>query len=171
MPVVGFSVTSVEGRRGKGSLNPQVKINSTPNITAMKEVDLPEIGRKVLSMDFDFVTTYNPDIGSIKISGDLLYVSNDNTKILENWNKNKTIPNEPTVEILNFLFRRCILKILNLSDDLQLPPPISMPFIKLEGQQEAAEAVKENEANELETKDVDEQEKELQDKIKKLTTK
>ena len=171
MPVIGFTITLIEGRRDKGALNSQVKISSNPKIVSIKEIDIPEIGKKAASIDFEFVTTYTPDVGSIKVSGDLLYVSSQHSKILEMWEKNKSLPNEATVEILNFLFRKCILKTLNLSDDLQLPPPINMPFITLGN---GKEALPENmepdpEKDPFESQDVDE--KELQEKIKKLTSK
>jgi hypothetical protein len=40
------------------------------------------------------------------------------------------------VEVLNHLFRQCLLKISNLADDLQLPPPIQLPRVKPKGEQE-----------------------------------
>jgi len=136
MPVIGLNISSIEAKREKGVEINNISVSSSPTINSIKELDLKELQKKVLVIDFEFVTAYDPKAGSIKIAGELLYTSDTNAKVLESWNKNKSLPNEASVEILNFIFRKCILKILNLSDDLQLPPPVNLPLIKLKDAQE-----------------------------------
>ena len=163
MPVVGFTINTIEAKREKNvpDTKEQLKINSTPKVTGIQEINLPSIGRKALVVEFDFSTTYTPNIGSIKVSGDLILVSEDNKKVLDAWEKNKSIPNDFYIEVMNYLFARCVLKILNLSDDLQLPPPLNLPFI----------APTQENAQQGKSDSEDEKEKELKDKIKKLTSK
>ncbi len=106
-------------------------MNSVPRINDMKEVTISTIGnKKVLSLAFEFVTNYDPKVGEIKIGGDLLYLTDDNKKLLKQWEKDKKLPEKPSLEILNYLFRRCLLKVSNIAEDLQLPPPLPMPRIK-----------------------------------------
>ena len=132
MPIVGLSFNLVEAKRDKGQkIRAEIKVNSVPRINDMKEVTLSTLGnKKVLSLAFEFVTTYNPRVGEIKIGGDLLYLADDNKKLLKQWEKEKKLPEKPSLEILNYLFRRCLLKVSNIAEDLQLPPPLPMPTIK-----------------------------------------
>ncbi len=132
MAIIGLSFSSVEAKRDKGQrIGAEIKVNSVPRINDMKEVTLSTLGnKKVLSLAFEFVTTYNPRVGEIKIGGDLLYLADDNKKLLKQWEKEKKLPEKPSLEILNYLFRRCLLKVSNIAEDLQLPPPLPMPTIK-----------------------------------------
>jgi len=60
----------------------------------------------------------------------LLYQTDKIKDILKEWKKNKRLPSEVVVPILNAIFRRCLSKIISLSEDLQLPPPIRFPVVK-----------------------------------------
>jgi hypothetical protein len=132
MAIIGLSFNAMEAKRDKEQkIRSEIKVNSVPRINDMKEVTISTLdGKKVLSMDFEFVTTYDPRVGEIKISGDLLYLSEDNKAMLKQWEKEKKIPEKPSLEILNYLFRRCLIKVSNIAEDLQLPPPLPMPTVK-----------------------------------------
>lgn len=131
MTVVGFNITSLEANKDSSVEMVDVSVSSAPNIHSITEVDIAALGKKVLQIEFDLATTYTPRVGLIKIKGFLLFAPKDNAKTLESWNKNKSVPSEESVEILNFIFRRCMIKMINIADDLQLPPPISLPIVKL----------------------------------------
>lgn len=132
MAIVGLSFNSVEAKRDKEQrIRAEIKVNSVPRINDMREVTISTLGdKKVLSLAFEFVTNYDPRVGEIKIGGDLLYMTDDNKKLLKQWEKEKKLPEKPSLEILNYLFRRCLLKVSNIAEDLQLPPPLPMPTIK-----------------------------------------
>ncbi len=132
MAIIGLSFNSVDAKRDKEQkIRAEIKVNSVPRINDMKEVTISTIGnKKVLSLAFEFVTNYDPKVGEIKIGGDLLYLTDDNKKLLKQWEKDKKLPEKPSLEILNYLFRRCLLKVSNIAEDLQLPPPLPMPRIK-----------------------------------------
>ena len=129
MPIIGMKFDSMEAKREKSPDKGEIKVNSTPKIISAKIITLPSIQKKVLALNFDFVTTYAPDIGEIKISGELLYMHEDNAKILKQWESKKTLPEATNVEVLNHLFRQCLLKVANIADDLQLPPPLAIPRV------------------------------------------
>jgi len=130
MPVIGITFNTMEGKRKKGSPHAEIKVNSTPKIISMKEVTVPTLKKKALSLDFEFVTTYDPQIGEIKIGGEILYLAEKNAQILSQWKKNKKLAENVSIEILNHLFRRCLLKISIIAEDLQLPPPVQIPRVK-----------------------------------------
>ena len=132
MAIVGLSFNSLEAKRDKEQrIRAEIKVNSVPRINNVKEVTISTLGnKKVLSLAFEFVTNYDPRVGEIKIGGDLLYMTDDNKALLKQWEKEKKLPEKPSLEILNYLFRRCLLKVSNIAEDLQLPPPLPMPTIK-----------------------------------------
>jgi len=132
MPIIGMTLNSMSAGRSKGPTG-EVKVNSTPKITEVKEVNVSTLDKKALNMKFEFVTKYSPDIGEIKIGGNLLYLAEKNAPILKRWKEKKQIPEDTSVEILNHLFRRCLLKIANMAEDLQLPPPLQLPRVKASG--------------------------------------
>ena len=132
MAIIGLTFDSVEAKRDKEQrIRAEIKVNSVPRINNIKEVTISTIGgKKVLSLDFEFVTNYDPKVGEIKIGGSLLYMTDDNKKLLKLWEKEKKLPEKPSLEVLNYLFRKCLLKVSNIAEDLQLPPPLPMPTIK-----------------------------------------
>lgn len=132
MPIIGLSFDSIEAKRDREQrARSEIKVNSVPRINEIKEVSVSTIGnKKALSLNFEFVTNYNPKIGEVKMGGDLLYVTDDNKKLLNKWKKEKKLPERNSLEVLNYLFRKCLLKVSTIAEDLQLPPPLPMPKIK-----------------------------------------
>ena len=138
MPIIGMTLDAMQASRKKGASG-EIKVNSTPRITEMKEVDVSTLNKKALDMKFEFTTTYAPDIGEIKIGGNLLYLAESNASILKQWKAKKQIPEDVSVEVLNHLFRRCLLKIANIAEDLQLPPPLQIPRVRPAEKEEGKE--------------------------------
>lgn len=130
MPVIGFAFNKFEGTREKAQPSGDIKVNSTPKILSVKEVAASNLKDKPLALDWEFNTGYEPNIGSMQITGSILYIAKDNKPILDKWKKDKTLPEDVSVEILNQLFRRCLLKSANMAEDLQLPPPLNFPVVK-----------------------------------------
>ncbi|MFQ5647902.1 MAG: hypothetical protein ACE5FW_01585 [Candidatus Aenigmatarchaeota archaeon] len=134
MPIIGLSFRSIEAKRETKAPKGEIKVNSTPKINSVKEVSIPTMKKKALALTFEFITRYDPAIAEIKIGGDLIYMGENNAGILSQWKKKKSLPEKVSVEVLNHLFRRCLLKISNMADDLQLPPPIQMPRVMPKGE-------------------------------------
>jgi hypothetical protein len=130
MPVLGIRIRGLEAKRESGRATSQIRVNSVPKITDVKETNVPMLNKKALSVDFDFLTEYSPSIGNIKMNGEVIYLADENAKILKGWKSKKELPEKIRVEVLNHLFRACLLKIANIADDLQLPPPIGIPRVK-----------------------------------------
>lgn len=129
MPIIGLGFSAFEARKEGGSVQEEVKVNSAPRITDVKEVSVPNLSKKAISIDFEFMTRYDPDFASITIKGSIMYMADKNKAILDEWKKDKHLPEKVSLEVLNYLFRRCLLKASLLAEDLQLPPPMPMPRI------------------------------------------
>jgi hypothetical protein len=130
MPVVGMKLDSITGSRDKPQMRGEVKINSIPKIVSVKEITVPGVNKKVISMGFEFTTRYDPSLGMVKVEGEILYASDSKAKILSHWKKNKSLPKDIDIEVLNHLFRHSLLKISNIAEMLQLPPPLRFPVVR-----------------------------------------
>lgn len=135
MPVLGYSIKDLNATRKPLSAG-KIDINSIPRIKDVRErsMDIPGmVGKKdpVVGIDFEFQTEYKPEVGSIKIAGEVIYTGLDNKKILKEWEKNKKLPIEVEVEVKNFLLKKCLLLGIDISEEMQLPPPIAIPMIRL----------------------------------------
>jgi hypothetical protein len=129
MPIIGLSFNRIDAKKETATAGKELKVNSTPVISSVKEVAVPNLTKKALSVDFEFLTRYDPGFASITIAGSLMYLTESNKAILEEFKKNKRLPEKTSLEVLNYLFRHCLLKASILADDLQLPPPMPMPKI------------------------------------------
>lgn len=130
MPIIGMSFSSMEAKRTESPVTGEIQVNSAPKINEVKEISLANFGQKALSMAFEFVTTYSQNVGEIKLEGNLLFLSENNSAVLKAWKKEKALPEEVSVPVLNHLFRRCLVKIAGFAEDLQLPPPLQLPLVK-----------------------------------------
>lgn len=130
MPVIGLKLDSIDAKRNKDTFGGELKINSTPKIVSVKEIDVNAIGKKALALGFEFGADYMPDIAHIKINGEVIYVSKKSAEILKKWKKDKKVPEEVGIEVLNHLFRHCLLKVATIAEDLQLPPPLNFPVVR-----------------------------------------
>lgn len=137
MPIIGHSIRSLNAVR-KPSVSNSIDINSVPKIVEVKEKRMEVLDNKgqkqlmepMLEIEFEFQTDYKPDVGMIKIAGEIIYTGQDNKKALKEWDKNKRLPREVDIEVKNFLLRKCLLLEVNISQEMQLPPPIVIPMIR-----------------------------------------
>ncbi len=127
MPIVGYNISSITAEKSAVRTG-RIDINSRPNITSVTKRNMPD-KKTVIVIGFEFLTTYNPDIGRIRIVGEILYATQRLKGILNTWEKEGKILEEVDVEIKNFLFRKCLTVGLILSENLQLPPPIMFPTL------------------------------------------
>jgi hypothetical protein len=110
-----------------------VKINNNTNIKDVRESDMPLLNKKGISVDFEFKTSYEVDkskkVGAeIAFTGEVLIIESNHKEILDGWKKNKKLPNNINILIVNTILRRCLTEGLLLSEKLNLPPPVILPF-------------------------------------------
>jgi len=88
--------------------------------------------QKILRYSFEFVSKYDPNVGMIKLIGNVLYM-NDSKKVKEiigGWKKDKKLPKELMASILNTVLNKCNVQALILSERISLPSPIELPKIQ-----------------------------------------
>jgi hypothetical protein len=98
------------------------------NVTDIKEIDLPAFKTKGLSIEFEYRTKYtnnktNKEMAEISMDGNVIFVGEDQEKILKEWKKDKSMADNIKFEVIRVVSDKCSKKAIMLSDDLQLPPP------------------------------------------------
>ena len=125
MPIVGFNYNKIDVNK-TDKVVAKMNIKSDVQITDIKEEKLPTGKTKTEGLRFDFTynVNYEPKIGSINLSGFIYYL--DDPKIIKNvakgWKKDKSIPDNVTLEIINAVLFKSTIKALAMAQEVNLPP-------------------------------------------------
>ena len=132
MGIIGINIKSVKAEIDeKKTIEENVNVNSSPVIENIEKKEINVSGIKdVAAMSFRFETTYEPRIGEIKIEGEVLYQTDKIKEIISAWKKDKKLDDKIAVDVLNAIFRRCLVETIHISDILRLPPPIRLPIVQ-----------------------------------------
>ena len=133
MSIVGFSFTKITAER-KSSVRGKVNINNNIGIKDVKERELSfSKDQSGLEFQFEFTADYEPQLGSIKLNGEVLYMESSKkvSEVMDRWKKEKKLVQELMTKILNSVLMKCNVQALILSQDLNLPPPIPLPKINV----------------------------------------
>ena len=134
MTIVGLNFTKIEAEK-KELVKGKININNNVTISAVEEkkLSLATEKQKIIAFTFEFISKYDPNVGSIKITGDVLYMeaANKVKEILDGWKKDKKLPKEIMTTILNSVLTKCNIQALILSEQINLPPPIPLPKLQV----------------------------------------
>ena len=130
--IVGFGFTKVGVERHPTQTPVQkVRVVNDVDIKDVRETPLPVNNRKAVSVDFEFIIKYEPNVAQISIAGSVLYMGDD-AKVkatIEGWKKTKKLDKDVSVEILNMVLAKCNIKALELSQDVNLPTHLPLPRV------------------------------------------
>jgi len=135
MTIVGFNFTKIEAEKRKGR-SAKVNISNNVAVKSIEDTDL-SLGsekQKAIKFIFEFVSKYEPDIGSIVLTGEVLFLEEAKKiqKIQDDWKKNKKIDGALMSVILNTVLSKSNVQALILSQEVNLPSPIPLPKVKME---------------------------------------
>ena len=145
MTIVGVHITKVNAERNMKSTAQKVGINNNISVKEVHEHDfnLGDTSQKGVRFSFIFNCKYTPDIGTIDLEGDVLFLgSEDETKkILDDWKQHKRVHGEYVENILNSALMRSNIQAIKLSQDMGLPSPVPLPRVEKAAQKAQPKAV------------------------------
>ena len=140
--IAGFNFTRLLAER-KDFIKGKVDINNNVSIKNVEETDLAlgKSKQKALKFTFEFTSKYEPSFGNISIEGDILFIDEPKAvkDITASWSKDKKIPKEIMVGLLNTVLSKCNVQALIMSQEINMPSPIPMPNVQFNQPQEKAE--------------------------------
>ena len=135
--IVGININSIKAVSNMDEEHPKgnISVDTTPSIDDVEKKDVLEM-KDLLSAKFSFRVNYEPNVGSIRMEGEVLYKTDDTKNIIKKWKENKNLESDLAVEMLNAIFRVCLTKAITIAGDLRLPPPVRFPIVKKGGEKE-----------------------------------
>lgn len=132
--IIGFGFTKLSAEKNdivKGKLD----VNNNVSIKDVKE-DSFNFGKdkqSIIKFIFEFVSKYEPAIGTIQFEGEVLYLEEPKKikEILSSWKKDKSVQKEIMEGMLNTILTKCNVQALIMSQEVNLPPPIPMPRVQV----------------------------------------
>jgi len=132
MKLIGFRLTKINSERVSDSLE-NLKLNTNIDILDIKESKIPSFKSdgSLIEVTFNYLLSYEPKTAHIELKGILiLELDSENTKkILNSWDQ-KDFPKELKIPLFNLILRKTHLKVLELEEDLGLPPHVPFPSLK-----------------------------------------
>ncbi|MEA3229790.1 MAG: hypothetical protein U9P44_02645 [archaeon] len=112
-----------------GNTNQKLSINTVPKIEDITEGTLDAFGSKsnILNIRFSFRSAFEPDVAKLEIEGIIIYTGDNTKEIIKAWKKNKKLPADTHIEVINKMFKTVGIKALQLSDMADIPPVIALP--------------------------------------------
>ncbi|HLD97160.1 MAG TPA: hypothetical protein VI934_02345 [Candidatus Nanoarchaeia archaeon] len=130
MTIAGFSFTKLlveKKAAGKGN----VTINSGINLVSAEEISfvMGEAKQKGIKVTFEYRNSFLPDIGTLTIGGEILYLSDQkrHDELMKLWAKQKGFTDDVTAELYDLVSVRCTVEAIHLSSTVGLPPPVPLP--------------------------------------------
>ncbi len=134
MPIIGFNFEKINAEKNN-QITGKIDIKNNLSIKNVEQEKL-SLGKseEVLKFSFEYVTDYEPNIGKVSLIGNVLYMEDPKKikEILDTWAKDKSVPKDIAPQVFNAILGRCNIKGLNLSQEINLPPQIRLPFMKPE---------------------------------------
>lgn len=130
MPIVGFNFTKINMERKQVDVKGEIKVNNNFSIKDIesKEVTIGRTKEKVLKFTFEFISKYEPELATLLLGGEILYLSDAKVQadVMKEWKKSKKMLSAVTPELVSAIVNRCNVESVVLSREINLPPPVPM---------------------------------------------
>jgi len=131
MGILAMNIKTIHGIKNE-DITDKAEINNRIAVTNIKEKNVLGVKLKCVSIEFTFTSKYTSEektFAEISILGEVIYTGNDNDEIVKKWKESKELLQAQYTSIINTIFKRCAIKALQMTEDLQLPPLIGFPFV------------------------------------------
>ncbi|HLE07088.1 MAG TPA: hypothetical protein VI933_00525 [archaeon] len=131
MPVVGLVIRNISAKKNEEFIG-AAQISNNANIKSIEEQNLIALGKPSLKIGFEYKSDYLTDkkksYAEIVINGDVFFADGPSEKVIDGWKKEKKLPDAVNLHVINTILHKCMIESLGLSEKLQLPPPVQLPF-------------------------------------------
>ncbi len=126
MPISNFELKSIDAERftEKGKRMKNIRVDHNSSVTKMKQID-----DSTCLIGFRFTANYK-GMGRIEIEGQLIY-KGEHSDLASKWQKNNKMPSDVANQVHSTIISNCIPEAVFIARELQLPPPIPLPKVKI----------------------------------------
>lgn len=133
MPFIGFNFDRIEAFKDISEIKGNINVKHNLNILDVKKEEVNvDKKQEVLKFIFEFKLIYEPKIGGINLVGNMMFIDDQKKMkdILQDWKKDKKLPNEIMQGLFNTILAKANIKALSLSQDVNLPPHLPLPKLE-----------------------------------------
>lgn len=143
MTIVKINIHKVNAERNLKAKGGQIQINNNVSLKNVEDMDFSLEGKKGLKFTFEFRCDYEPDLGTIVVEGQVLYVDEEKKvkEVKEGWDKGRKIPVEIMEQVANAALHKGNIQAIKISEEVNLPSPLPLPKIKTTTVQPVAKEV------------------------------
>jgi len=150
MKIIGFSIKKILAEV-KEIKKTNLEVTSNLNLEGLKETKIESTKQPSIIIEFNFYVDYKPNVAKIEFKGHLILLDDENKteEIIKSW-KQKKLPDEIKLPILNYILERCNVKALKFEEELGLPLHIPLPKLgerKIQNNPEKTESKEKKPAN------------------------
>ncbi len=133
MPFIGFNFDKIEASKEVDQIKGNINVKHTLNIVDLKQEEISiDKKQEVIKFFFEFRLDYEPKVGAISIKGNMMYIDDPKKtkEIVQDWKKEKKLPPSLMQSLFNTILSKANIKALSLSQDINLPPHLSLPKLE-----------------------------------------
>ncbi len=132
MRLIGFNFNKINIEKFSDKIE-NLKINTNINISEINEIksNFFKTKEEFIGVKFIYNINYDPDIAKIELVGNLVFGIEPKIakEILKQW-QDKKMSEDFKITLFNIILRKSNLKALQLEDEINLPPHISLPSLR-----------------------------------------
>jgi len=132
MTIVKININKVNAQRNLEAKGGQFNLKNNVALKNVEEMEFNVPGKKGIKFSFAFNCNYQPDLGSIEVEGQVLYVDEEAKaqEVLDAWKNKGQVPSEVMVKIVNAALHKGNIQAIKISEDINLPSPLQLPKVK-----------------------------------------
>lgn len=135
MKLLSINYKKISGEK-LTNISPNMKINTKVDFSNIKVVQSEDFQFKedVINLSFNLELEYDPGHAIVSVSADMLLAleKSQADDIIKHWAERK-IPEDLRITLSNLILRKCGPKLLQITEDLNLPPFFQFPMIQKVG--------------------------------------
>ena len=142
--IINFTLDKIYIEKTK---EPKGNIEAKNSIKFLDIIELPtppEFDQQaLLKFQFIYKIEYSQNVAKTEIKGNIHYMTNkeEMAKIMKEWDKESRIDPQLSSRLVNYIFSKCGIKALSLSNQLGLPPHIPIPKVGLRKKESSKQEV------------------------------